>query len=448
MKKKNIYIICVIVFCIAIIGIIINYNIKEKEKENIVYELLPRKGAAGNTEEWKTVQKKANDLFEVLKQEPNDLNAALKLAALYIQEARETGNYMYYDKAAMKNVDAVLRLDSLNFNALVYKSLIYLSQHHFAEGLATAQKAQKVNPYNAYVYGLLVDGNVEMGNYDSAVAYADKMVSIRPDLTSYSRISYLREIFGNYKASIDAMKMAAEAGGRGDEHTEWTRVQLASLYEKTGDYKTAEGLYNLSLSVRPNYPYALAGLARVAVASNDIKKAIELYEKADALINDNSFKEELIDLYRQIGQNKKADETAKIVIEDLSEDAGAGDKDETIGHYADRELAYAYLKVRNTEKALEHALLEYNRRPENIDVNEAVAWVYYNKGEYDKALPYIKTALKTNSKNPVLLSRAGLIFLKTGEKQMAKTMLQEVSVSNSFVGVTLRAETSTAMQSL
>lgn len=414
----------------------------------MVYELLPRKGAVANRNEWNAVQKKAKDLFAALKEDPNDLNASLKLAALYIQEARETGNYIYYDKAAMKSVNTVLKIDSLNFNALVFKSLLYLSQHHFAQGLAMAQKARTVNPYNAYVYGLLVDGNVEMGNYDSAVADADKMVSIRPDLTSYSRISYLREIFGNYKSAIDAMKLAAGAGGRGDEHTEWTRVQLANLYEKTGDYKTAEALYNTSLSMRPDYPYALAGLARVAVAANDPKKAIALYEKADSLINDNSMKEELVDLYRQSGQNKKADEVAKTVIEDLSKDAKAGDKDETIGHYADRELAYAYLKVNNTDKALEHAMLEYNRRPENIDVNETVAWVYYNRGEYDKALPYIKTALKTNSKNPVLLSRAGMIFLKTGEKTMAKTMLQQASVANSFVGYTLKAETSSAMQSL
>ncbi|GEO09467.1 tetratricopeptide repeat protein [Segetibacter aerophilus] len=448
MKKSYVYIACLIVFLLAIVAIVVKYNNSEKEKESMVYELLPRKGAANESKEWKEVQKKAGVLFEALKQDPNDINASLKLAALYIQEARESGNYMYYDRAAMKSVNTVLKIDSLNFNGLVFKSLIYLSQHHFAEGLAAAQKARSVNPYNAYVYGLMVDGNVEMGNYDSAVADADKMVSIRPDLTSYSRVSYLREIFGNYKSSIEAMKMAAEAGGQGDEHTEWTRVQLASLYEKTGDYKTAENLYRQSLSMRPNYPYALAGLARVAVAANDNKKAIELYEKADGLINDNSMKEELVDLYRQSGQDKKATDLAKQIIEDLSKDAEAGDKDESIGHYADRELAYAYLKVNNVDKALEHALLEYNRRPENIDANETVAWVYYSKGEYSKALPYIKTALKTNSKNPVLLSRAGMIFLKSGEKEMAKNMLQQASGTNSYVGYTLKAETTTAMQSL
>lgn len=448
MKKNKIYIITLVVFCIAVAGIVVNYARNKQEKENMVYELLPRKGAAAKTAEWKEVQKRADGLMATVKEDPTDMKAAIRLAALYIQEARETGNYMYYDKAAMTCVNNILKNNPADFNALVYKSLILLSQHHFAEGLAAAKEAQKVNPYNAYVYGLLVDGNVEMGNYDSAVVFSDKMVSIRPDLTSYSRISYLREIYGNYKSAIDAMKMAVEAGGRGDEHTEWTRVQLASLYEKTGDYKTAENLYKTSLVFRPDYPYALAGLARVAVANNDYGKAIELYEKANELISDNSIKEELADAYILAGQKQKGEAMAQNIIDELSKEAGAADADESIGHYNDRELAYAYLKVNKTDKALEHAMLEYNRRPNNIDINETVAWVYYVKGEYNKAIPYIKAALKTNSKNPVLLSRAGLIFFKTGEKDLARSILKEASISNAYVGHHLKAETASIMQSL
>ncbi len=448
MNKNRIYLITIIVFVVAVTGIIYNYSNKEKAKESAAYPLLPRKGSSAQSAEWKQVQETAGLLLDSIKADPNNIKANTKLAALYIQEARETGNRMYYDKAAMGCINNVLRNDSLNFNALVFKSLIYLSQHHFSDGLTTAIKAQKVNPYNAYIYGLMVDSYVEMGMYDSATANADRMVSIRPDLTSYSRISYLREIFGSYPSAIDAMKLAVEAGGRGDENTEWTRTQLGALYEKIGDYKAAESLYNMSLALRPDYPYAVAGLARVAVAKNDINSAIKMYEKADSLIEDNSMKEELVDLYRAKGDTKKADEMANAVIESLSIDAKAGDKDESIGHYADRELAYAYLKIKNYDKALEHAMLEYNRRPDNIDVNEAVAWVLYNRGEYAKALPYLKVALKTNSKNPILLSRAGLIYFRNGDNVQAKKMLQEAVASKAVISTPLRAETSAIMQTL
>ncbi len=447
-KKNRIYLISIVLFCTAVAAIIINYNHKKQEAENRVYTLQPRKGAADTTQEWRDVQQRAKGLLNAIKTDSTDIKSRLQLAALFIQEARVTGNYMYYDMAAMKYANDVLKLDPANFNALVFRSLIYMSQHHFADGLTAAHAAQQVNPYNAYVYGLMVDGNVEMGRYDSAVAYADKMVSIRPDLTSYSRVSYLREIYGDYNGAIEAMKMAAEAGGQGDEHTEWTRTQLASLYEKTGDYKTAEQLYELSLSMRPQYSYAVAGLGRVAMASKDYNRAIALFQRADSLVEDNTIKEELSDAYRAAGQTKKADDLIKEVIAELNKDAEAGKKDENIGHYADRELAYDYLKIKDYDKALDHAVLEWNRRPDNIDVNETVAWVYYSKGDYAKALPYIKTALKTNSKNPVLLSRAALIYYKTGDAMLAKTTLSKTSPSNPYIDQSLQTETAAMLSKL
>ncbi len=446
MKKKQLYILSIAILIIAVVAIIYKYNNSLKQKENRVYTLLPRKGTDTSDKEWKDVEKRGNILLAALKEEPNDIKAGLTLAALYIQEARVTGNHLYYDMAAMKYINNVLKIDTANFNALVFKSLIYLSQHHFAEGLETANKAKSVNPYNAYVYGLMVDANIELGNYDSAVANSDRMVSIRPDLTSYARISYIREIFGDYPGSLEAMRMAVVAGAPGDENTEWTRVQLGQLYERMGNFSKADTLYQSSLNLRPNYPYALAGLGRVAVANKDYNKAITYLEKADSLVTDNSIHEELVDVYRLAGQNKKAEAMAEKVIEELEENAKAGDADESIGHYSDRELAYAYLKVDKVDKALEHALLEYNRRPENIDVNETVAWVLYKKGDYAKALPYIKAALKTNSKNPVLLSRAALIFAKSGNKQQATALLQQTSLSNPYIGQALQSEVAATMQ--
>lgn len=441
MKKNLGYSALVIVVLLVAGTVIYKYISKKEAEENKVYTLLPRKGAAANTPDFANTKKKAEASMAILKEDPDDMKANLQMSAIFIQEARETGNYMYYDRAAMRHVNTVLKNDPQNFTALVYKSLISLSQHHFAEGLAIANQASNINPYNAYVYGLMVDGNVEMGNYDSAVVYADKMVAIRPDLTSYSRISYLREIFGNYKAAIEAMEMAVEAGGRGDEHTEWTRVQLAKLYEKTGDYQKAEELYNYSLAVRPDYAFAVAGMARVALHKGFFDSSIVLYKKAAALTDDNSLKQELVEAYMAAGKRQEAASLSNEVIKELSADASAGEEDETLGHYADQELAYAYLHQGNVDKALTHALLEYNRRPANIDVNETLAWVYYNKGDYDKAVPYIEAALRTNSKSPVLLSRAGLIFHKTGKNNLAKSMLQQAWHSNSHLGYDLKEQT-------
>jgi tetratricopeptide (TPR) repeat protein len=106
------------------------------------------------------------------------------------------------------------------------------------------------------------------------------------------------------------------------------------------------------------------------------------------------------------------------------------------------------LKINNYPKALEYVLIEYDRRPDNIDANETVAWVYYCKGEYSKALNYLQTGLKTHSKNPTLLCRAGLIYAKIGDLERAKSILQEALSRDPNISEILKAESRQALQSL
>ncbi len=444
MKKRYFYFPAILVFGVIVALLISKYRGEEKT----FYGMLDRKDNSSTSREWEITKNYASNLSEAIKKNPSDIKSILALTTLFIREARITGNYKYYDKEGLKYLNKVLKNDSANFEALTFKSLIYLSQHHFADGLAIAEKAQTINPFNAFIYGLLVDGNVEMGYYDSAIANADRMISIRPDIRSYSRISYLREIYGDYQGAIKAMKMAVEAGAPNDEATEWTRTQLGRLYENTGDLKNAEMHYIIALEERPGYAYALAGMARIANAGKNYTKAIYYYKKADSSVHDLSFKEELSEAYKLCGQKQQADSLTNIVIKELCEDEKDGQNDENVGHYADRELAYAYLKINNYEKALEHALVEYNRRPDNIDANETMAWVYYCKGDYPKALNYLQTGLKTHCKNPTLLCHAGLIYAKAGDRMTAKSILQEALSQDPNISEILKAESKETLRSL
>lgn len=448
MKKNHFYLVAIMLFIVAAGFIVVKYKKDEKTKTAVFYPLKDRVASLANTTEAKQVKKQFADLVKIVRTNPDEIKSRIALASLYIQEARVTGDYMYYDIAAMKYVNEVLEKDPANFEALTFKSLLFLSQHHFAEGLALAEKARAINPDNAFVHGILVDGNVEIGNYAAAVEEADKMISIRPDIRSYSRVSYLREIHGDYPGAIEAMKLAVDAGLPGDEATEWARVHLGNLYETTGDRRNAEMHYLIALQRRPGYAYAIAGQGRLALATKDYNKAIAYYLQADSLVNDHSFKEEIAEVYELAGQKNKADSIIKWLVNTMSKDVKSGQDDENIGHYADKELAYVYLKDGNYDKALEHALAEYNRRPANIDVNETVAWVYYNKKEYDKAMPYLEAAMKTKSKNPVLFCRAGLIYAKAGDKAKARLFLDGLADTNLSIPESLKRQSLSVLQTL
>jgi len=448
MKKRHTYFIVLSLFVATSGFIILKYQRDKNKKGSELFEIIPRKGNTIQSSEWTSLKKVSERLIQKIKRDPSDSKSRIALAEIYLQEARSSGNFSYYDGAALNCVNTILKKDANDFEALTFKAMIFLSQHHFAEGLKLATEIQKRYSYNAFVYGILLDANVELGNYQAALDDADKMVSIRPDLRSYSRISYLREIYGDIPGAIEAMKLAVDAGSPGSESTEWARVQLGKLYEQLGQMRYAEMHYTISLDNRPGYPYALAGLARISAYKKDYKKAIELYQRADSASNDYSFREALVEMYRLTGNKDQSLRIANAIVDEMETAANAMANGDSSGHYADKEMAYAYLSVSNFDKAIGHALLEYNRRPNNIDASETVAWVYYKESDYSKAEQYIKVALRTGCQNPTLLLHAALIYAKTGNRPVAMDCFERALKNNPNISPLLEEEAQQALNQL
>ena len=77
-----------------------------------------------------------------------------------------------------------------------------------------------------------------------------------------------------------------------------------------------------------------------------------------------------------------------------------------------------------------------------------MAWSYYKNGDALKSLPFIKTALRTASKNPTLLCQAGLIYYKTADKQKAKTLLTEALKNDPNIDSALKEECKNILQTI
>ena len=196
--------------------------------------------------------------------------------------------------------------------------------------------------------------------------------------------------------------------------------------------------YTISCDNRKNYPYALAGLARIATIEKNYKAALKLYQQADSVITDHTFMEGMGEIYKQLGETEKAKAIAAEILSRMKALSGIATKN--TGQNEDHEMAHAWMGVGNYDEALDYALQEYNRRPGNIEVNETVAIVYYGRGEYAKALPFIDTALKTNCKNPELLCHAGLIYAKTGRLKDAKVFLHDALKNKPYISRNLAEE--------
>jgi len=380
--------------------------------------LLTKQANIGSSQEQQLILKRYKMFTESIRKNPKDNESKIYLAHIFMNEARLTGEHGYYYPAALKMLDNVLidrpRDTDIHFKALLLKSIVKLSLHQFNDALVLGKAAVKLNPHNAQIYGVLVDAHVELGNYQEAVAMSDKMLSIRPDLRSYSRASYLRELHGDIQGAKEAMELAIQAGLPGNEDKAWCRVTLGNIEENYGNLKNAMHQYEMALAERPNYPFAIAGVASVLMKKGEYEKAETKLLTACKMIPEVSFYEMLADIYFKTGREEKAKEYLEEVFVMLADD-------EAHGHKMNLEYASIHLNLTgNFEEALDYTLREFSLRPKNISVNKSLAAIYLLKGKIEKANSHIVTALKTNSKDPETLSIASAIYTKRGEIEKGK----------------------------
>lgn len=432
-----------VIFCTAFVAVIF---LNSKTKQNFP-ELKPRQGALANAPEWAETQKTYKQLAGQLETNPQDARSALMLAKTFMNEGRATGDFSYYNRSALELIDKVLLKDPKNFEAVCLESMVYLSQHRFAEGKTFAEQALQMNPYNSFVYGLLVDANVEQGDYKQAVEMCDKMVSIRPDMRSYSRISYLRELHGDVPGALDAIQQAIAAGVPGQEDTEWARMVQAHLFEDSNMPEKANEIYQLALEERPDYPHALAGLGRIAVFNKHYGEAIQYFEKAVSVMNDAGMYAELAEAYRLNGQTEKGEHTLQVVIDALNADNLAINADKKAGHNADLELANLYLKAGQPQKALTFAQAEYKRRPDNMDACETLAWALFQTGRVSEAAALIPVMMRTNSQKPERMVKAGVITAVNGDKDNGKKLISKGLSLKPYMDVNLANLAQTTLKS-
>jgi len=219
------------------------------------------------------------------------------------------------------------------------------------------------------VQGILVDAHTQLGNYAAAVEAADRMVAMRPDLKSYSRVSYLRELHGDIDGAIEAMTMAVAAGAPGSEEKAWARTTLATTLADNGRTREARRELELAAIEREGYPFAIAGLARLERREGNTTRALALLDSAITALPEFSFVETKAEILRESGRVAEADSLVGVVEAMLAED-------EASGHAMNSELAMLYARHGiKLDEALVRARRELERRPGNRDVRAMMAFV-------------------------------------------------------------------------
>jgi pentatricopeptide repeat protein len=308
--------------------------------------------------------------------------------------------------------------------------------HRFGEARELAEGAMSESPHSSTGYGILVDALVESGRYEEAVKTCDRMLGVRPDLRSYARASYLRELHGDESGAVEAMKWAADAGVPGQENRAWALYTLGKLFLNEGKLDTAAYIFKGILEERPEYAYAISGMAQVKLAKGESQEAVELVTKAYQLVPEHLFVEQLADIYRLTRQKESADGVAKIVLQ-------AYEMHEKDGWNVNREYAmFCANHGIHLVEALDRAKREFDIRPDNIDVLDAYAWALLKNGRGAEAVPLIERAMRLHTRSFTMHYHAGMIYAAAGLQDKAQAYFEQARAENRYVNIFCPDETS------
>lgn len=358
-----------------------------------------------------------NSVLKLIEKMPDSPLAYNQLAVIYIKRARETGDFSLNSKAETA-VNKALQIEPEDSSAKKLKASLHLTLHRFQEALELGAQLQKDFPNDAFVYGVLADANVELGNYEQAVENAQKMVDLKPNTASYARVGHLRSLYGDHPGAVEMFKLAARTADPSEKESQsWCLVRLGDELWKNGKYPQAERVYDEALINFPNYYLAIAGKGRVRAAQGDFENAVKLLTDANNRVPNVETAILLGDIYTKINDAEKAKQQYDLV-EIIERKIGAGDDQKRLA------LLWADQNTR-LDEALEIARREHQMR-KDIFTADTLAWVLYKKGEFQEAKKASDEAMRLNTNDARILYHAGMIEKQLGGKARAKGLLQAV----------------------
>jgi len=290
----------------------------------------------------------------IIRIDDSNVRTHIELSELYLQKVMVTADPSYYEKINIL-LDSAEKIDPTNSDIFALRASVEIGKHHFAEGKALAEKAITLNGSNRLAFGLLGDANIELGKYEEAVDAFQKMIDIRPEYSSYIRIAYLRELYGDINGAKDMLELAIKTGSSIKANISFAHVELGKLYMRE-NLDMAKTHFISANEIVQNYPPALEGLGKVAFFNKNYDEAIEYFTRAYDILPIVQYASDIGDVYIAMGNDKKAKQYYTLALLAFEKSSGGG---------VNNDLEESqFLSERNLEpkKALEKAKKAYADR--------------------------------------------------------------------------------------
>jgi tetratricopeptide (TPR) repeat protein len=309
---------------------------------------------------------------------------------------------------------------------------VLLSQHRFGDAIAEANRARAVEPADAWNYGVIGDGYIELGDYEKAFEAFDRMGQILPGPSAYARTAYALEITGDLAGALDQMQRAADGTSPNDPESQaWHYAQVGDLLLQLGRVGEARVQYERAHATFPNHPLALVGLARIKVVDGDPGAARLMLQSELAKTPTPDLAIAVGDLSIELGDHAGAEPYFRMAeqIERAAWSNGPAQPQVLARFLADhdRHIAEAVALAEQAAAA---------RR--DIFTMDTLAWAHFKAGHLDQARRASAEALRTGTRDARILWHAAEIHLASGDGVTADAMLARIPSAGTLADVLVR----------
>jgi tetratricopeptide (TPR) repeat protein len=364
-----------------------------------------------------TTSQQIEGLQAEVRQSPSDPDGYSQLGLAYLQQVRETGDPGFYPRA-QGVFEQALSLNPNDFTATSGLGTLALARHDFRGALALGERARRISPDVARNDGVIADAQIELGRYDDAGRTLQHYVDVKPELSSYARVSYFRELHGDLAGALAAMRLAVSAGGGTPENVGYVQALVGKLQFDRGDYGAAETAYRAALGTDPGFPAAVAGLARVEAAGGDFGPAIE---RLRGLIQRLPLPEYVIAL----GDVERAAGMRTAAVRDYSLVEAESRLLQANGVNTDAELALFEADHGDPAQAVELGARAWAAAP-SVRSADAYSWALSRAGRDQEALAMSSRAMHLGSRDPSFLYHAGMVALRADRPKRARAYLSRL----------------------
>ena len=340
-----------------------------------------------------------------------------RLAALYLQRARETGSYPDYERAATLARRSLALRESHNAETYVLLASALLAKHEFREALRVARTLYATDTTSSSHGALLAEVELEVGDYTSAARHFARVARDADTPSIAARLARWYEVTGRLSKAQALLRGTAAALARETdvprEQLAWFHYRLGELRLRSGELDAADSAFRRALDALPTDYRALGGLARLAAARGQWSAAIEFGSRAIAVQLDPATLGTMSDAYAAVGDTAQARSFA---------DAMAV---AALGQPGPIHRAWGLFLLdhdRDVARVLSEARKDIAQR-QDVYGYDLLAWAAFKAGRMEEAQHAAGAALTQATQDASLSYHAGMIALAMGDSVQARALI-------------------------